>query len=173
MSLVLFALAAGVVAGLVLGGSLGQLARARFAAAGLLLAGAACEFASRWVAGPAGAVLLIAGYVLLIAFALRNLATAGMVLVAIGLLANLVVISVDRGMPVRGLPAGSIYGWRHHGERPGDRLTGLADVVRIQPLGEMVSAGDIVLCVGVATVVATRMRPSRRLPLRRAPSTTP
>ena len=82
---------------------------------------------------------------LLIGFALRNAGLTGMVLVAVGLLANLTVIAVDRGMPVRGLPAGVSDGWRHHGERPGDHLTGLADVVRLTPLGETVSAGDIVL----------------------------
>jgi hypothetical protein len=104
---------------------------------------------------------MIAGYVLMIGFALRNVAVTGMVLVAAGLLANLTVIAVDRGMPVRGLAAEVSDGWRHHGERPADRLMGLADVVRT-PLGETISAGDIVLSLGVATAVVSLMRPRRR-----------
>jgi hypothetical protein len=106
---------------------------------------------------------LIAGYLLLVGFALRNLAITGMVLVAMGLLANLTVVALNGGMPVRGLPAGTTYGPRHHGQRPGDRLTGLADVVHLPALGEIVSPGDLVLGLGVATVVVTLMRPSRRL----------
>ena len=47
--------------------------------------------------------ILLAGYVLLICFAVRNAGLTGMVLVAVGLLANLAVIAVDGGMPVRGL----------------------------------------------------------------------
>jgi len=162
MSLVVVALTAGVVAGLLLGGSFRRLAGTRLRTAGLLLAGAGCEILTRWVGGVTGAVILIVGYVLLLGFAWRNVATTGMVLVAVGLLANLTVITVNRGMPVRGVPPGLTYGWRHHGERPGDHLTGLADVVPVTPLGETVSAGDIVLSLGVATVVASLMRPSRR-----------
>jgi hypothetical protein len=63
---------------------------------------------------------------------------------------------------VRGLPAGVSDGWRHHGERPGDRLTGLADVIPITPLGETVSAGDLVLSLGVATAMASLTRTRRR-----------
>ena len=47
-------------------------------------------------------------------------------------------------------PPACRIGRRHHGERPGDHLTGLADVVHLAPLGETVSAGDIVLSLGVA-----------------------
>ena len=172
MSLVVVALTAGVVAGLLLGGSFRRLAGTRLRAVGLLLAGAGCEILTRWVGGVTGAVILIVGYVLLLGFAWRNVATTGMVLVAVGLLANLTVITVNRGMPVRGVPPGLTYGWRHHGERPGDHLTGLADVVPVTWLGETVSAGDIVLSLGVATVVASLMRSSRRAARPRTESAT-
>ena len=62
--------------------------------------------------------VLVAGYLLLVGFALRNAGLTGMVLVAFGLLANLAVIVVDGGMPVRGLPAGAADGPRHHGDTP-------------------------------------------------------
>ena len=164
MSLVPLALAAGVLAGLILGGRLRQIAVTRLRSVGFLLGGAAAEFAgSRWGAGATGTGILIAGYLLLICFALRNAAVTGMVLVAFGLLANVSVIALDGGMPVRGVPAGASDGPRHHGLRPGDRLTGLADVIHLPALGETVSAGDLVLSLGLATVVAGAMRPSRRL----------
>jgi Family of unknown function (DUF5317) len=162
MALVLVALATGLLAGLVLGGSVRSLARARLHGLGLLLAGAICELGARWIGGGVEAGMVVAGYVLMICFALRNAGLTGMVLVAVGLVANLAVIVVDQGMPVRGLPAGVSDGWRHHGERAGDHLTGLADVVRLAPLGETVSAGDIVLSLGAGTAVVALMRPRRR-----------
>ena len=163
MPLVVLALAAGVLGGLVVGGRFRHLTGARLRSLGLLLGGAGCEFVgSRWIAGAVGTGVLVAGYLLLVGFALRNAAVTGMVLVAFGLLANLTVIALNGGMPVRGLPAGADYGPRHHGERPGDHLTALADVVRLAPLGETVSPGDLVLSLGVATVAAGLMRPRRR-----------
>jgi hypothetical protein len=98
----------------------------------------------------------------LLGVALLNIRVTGMVLVAAGLLSNLVVISVDGGMPVRGLPPGQSAGPRHHGLGPGDRLTGLADIVRIEPLGQTVSGGDLVLSLGAATVTFGLLRPGRR-----------
>jgi len=165
MTLSLIALAVGCAAGLLLGGKFANLWRASLRNAELLLAGAFCEFAGdRWGTGWGGTVVVIAGFVLLFGFAVRNIRLTGMVLVAAGLLSNLTVIALDRGMPVRGVPAGVTVGPRHHGEKPGDHLVGLADVVHVAPLGEMVSAGDIVLAVGVATVIAGLMRPARRDP---------
>jgi hypothetical protein len=163
MLLVVVALVAGTAAGLLLGGRARHLAGSRLRSAGLLLGGAAGEFVgNRWGAGAVGTGIIVAGYVLLVAFALRNAAITGMVLVAAGLLANAAVIALDDGMPVRGAPAGATFGARHHGERPGDHLTGLADVVRVPVIAETVSAGDLVLSVGVATVVVTLLRPTRR-----------
>jgi hypothetical protein len=163
MSLALIALVLGCVAGLAMGGKFANLRRMSLGKVRLLLAGAFCEFAGdRWVSGWAGAVVVVAGFLLLFGFAVRNIKLTGMVLVAAGLLSNLTVVALDGGMPVRGVPAGVTSGPRHHGEKPGDHLIGLADVVHIAPLGEMVSAGDIVLAVGVATVIAGLMRPARR-----------
>ncbi len=163
MSLVIVALLAGVAAGWIRGGRMRYLAGVRLRSVGLLLAGAGCEFVgSRWGSGSVGTTVLVIGYLLLAGFALRNLALTGMVLVAFGLLANLAVIAVDGGMPVRGVPAGAAYGPRHHGVRPGDHLVGLADWVRLAPSSNIVSPGDLVLALGVATVTAGLMRPPRR-----------
>ena len=128
-----------------------------------LLAGAACELVSSlWVSGTAGLVVLIAGYLLLIGFAAGNLAVTGSVLVMVGLLANLAVMAADGGMPVRGQPAASGFGPRHHAERPGDHLTALGDVVSVPALGEVFSAGDLLLGAGVAVMLVTVSRPRTR-----------
>ncbi len=118
-------------AGCGVGGS-AIVAGARLRSVGLLLAGAGCEFVgSRWDGGsrryrPVDRRLRL----LLVGFALRNMAVAGMVLVAIGLLANLTVIAAGRRHARPG-PAG----WcclrpAPPPVRPGDHLVGLADVVR-------------------------------------------
>jgi hypothetical protein len=158
MSLVVIALVAGVGAGLLLGGRPRYLASTRLRWSALLVAGAVCALAGSRL----GTAMIVIGYVLLLAFAFRNLALTGMVLVACGLLANLVVIAIDRGMPISGVPTGTAYGQRHHGARPGDHLLELSDHIRLTPLDLTVSPGDIVLALGVATVTAGLMRPRRR-----------
>jgi hypothetical protein len=171
MWLPLIALAAGALVGFAGGGRPGRLAQIQLRAPWLLVAGAAAELvASLWGAGWPSLALLIAGYGLLVGFAAANLARTGMVLVAVGLLANLAVIAVDGGMPVRGLPPGVAQGARHHGIRPSDHLTALADDVRVAGLGETVSAGDLVLSVGVATTVAAALLGPRRRRVRPAVS---
>jgi hypothetical protein len=158
MWLMVVALAAGLAAGRLLGGRPRFLAGARLRWPALLVGGAACLFAG----GRLGTVVTLVGYVLLLTFALRNLALTGMILVTCGLLANLAVIVVDGGMPVRGVPAGAAHGSLHHGVRPGDHLLALSDHIRVRPLDATVSPGDIVLAAGVATLTAGLMRPRRR-----------
>jgi hypothetical protein len=144
--------------GLAAGGRLSNVLNAPLRDLWLLVAGAALE----WAGGRWGLALVVSGYVLLVAFALRNIRLTGMLMIACGLLSNLVVIAVDGGMPVRGVPVGISLGARHHGQKPSDRLTGLADEVRIAPLGETVSAGDLVLAVGAGAVAFSVIRPARR-----------
>ena len=67
-------------------------------------------------------------------------------------------------MPVRGLPPLASTAGATMANAPGDHLTGLADVVRLAPLGETVSAGDIVLSLGAGTAVVALMRRPRRRP---------
>jgi hypothetical protein len=174
MLLSVIAIAVGCAAGLAAGGSFLNLAQAPVAGVSLLLGGAACEAAAGWWAsGWTGFALVIAGLVLLLGFAARNFKITGMVLVAAGLLSNLTVIGINGGMPVGGVPATATFGPRHHGLRPGDHLPGLADVVSVSFLGQTISAGDIVLAVGVATVVVALLRPARRPPVDPAVRTRP
>lgn len=163
MYLALVAVAVGGLAGMATAGRIGPWGRPALRAIWLLPAGAACELAANlWGRGGLGLGLVTAGYVALITWSAANLRFPGMLLVAVGLLSNLVVITVDGGMPVRGAPPGVALGARHHGESPSDRLTGLADVVHIAPLGQTVSAGDLVLALGAATAAFSLGRPARR-----------
>src|SRR3974390_395881 len=95
MLLSVIAIAVGCAAGLAAGGSWSNAARAPVAGVSLLLTGAACAAAGGWWgSGWIGFALVIAGLVLLLGFAAGNLKITGMVLVAAGLLSNLIVIAV-------------------------------------------------------------------------------
>jgi Family of unknown function (DUF5317) len=167
MLLAVLALGAGALASRLAGGRLGAVKDVDLRWVAALLVGAALELAAGILAGPFGMAVLVAGYVLLVGFAVANIRVTGMVLVAAGLLANATVIALNGGMPVRGVHPGVALDPRHHGERPSDRITGLADVIHVGPVAETVSGGDIVLCLGAATVTWTLTRPDRRRGSRR------
>jgi len=163
MLLAVLAIALGWAAGRRSGGRLSNLAHARVPWIGALAAGTALELAGSFLgSGGFGLALLIAGYLLLFAFAAANVRLTGMVLVAVGLLANLAVFAADGSMPVAGVPGGWSSGSRHRAERPDDHLLGLADVVHVPLVGEVVSAGDILICLGVAAVTWDLMDPTGR-----------
>lgn len=168
MRLVLLATALGAAVGLV------RRRRPRHAAAPrlrlwpVLVAALVLQAGAGRVEG--GLALLLASYVGLVAFTMANLATVGMGLVGVGLALNLAVIAANDGMPVRpaalvragvASPAEAVtleFDGKRHLERPGDRLTALADIVPVRPVGEVVSFGDLVLAVGSADALAHLLR---------------
>jgi hypothetical protein len=172
MLLAIMAIAVGTVASLITGGRFVADRMVRVRGVRALLGGAVLEVAAG-LGGPGavGTALVVTGYALLVAFAVANLRITGMVLVAAGLLANATVMALDGGMPVRGAQSSVAADPRHHAVRPSDRLVGLADVISLGPIGETVSGGDIILCLGAATVTWSLTRPSRRRPPTRARST--
>ena len=116
----------------------------------LLAGGAVLSPIGLWVtAGTASAVAAVAGYALLAGYSWRHRTHPGMTMVLAGLVSNLTVITVNAGMPVRGLSPGISTGL-HHGMTAADRLTGLADVISLPVLGMTVSPGDLVLSLGGA-----------------------
>ena len=115
----------------------------------------------RWIPGDAGLALVVAGYALAAMWALANHRRPGLILVAAGLLANLAVISVDHGMPVRGLPAGVSAGRHHHGLSTRDRLSSLTDDLRLPVLAETVSPGDVLVAAGGAVMAFALVGPTR------------
>jgi uncharacterized protein DUF5317 len=169
MRFTLIALGIGFVLALALGGRPRNLAGRSFSWWLLLPAGLALQVvASQTHGSTAPLVLLLASYGCLVGFATANLRLTGMWMVVLGFLMNALVIGVNHGMPVRrsalrtvGVNA-SVQSVKHHAERPSDKLTFLADIIPVTPLGEVLSFGDVILAVGVIDVLVNLMRPPKR-----------
>jgi Family of unknown function (DUF5317) len=163
--LALLAVVMGIAAGLFARGSLRNLINARFRWTFLLGIYAAGMIAARFEIRWSFAMLLI-GMVAFVAFAATNaLPVPGMAVVGLGLLLNLVVTANNGGMPYRPsavVSAGAVSsksadlipknGVVQHAERPSDQLMVLADVIPLRPLREVVSAGDVLVALGLGLV---------------------
>lgn len=170
MLLPTLAVVVGLLVGLSTGGKPRWASTHAVRAPWLVVAGVVAEFvAGRWTLGSLGSVLLVGGYGFLLAFVVRNRTLTGMPLVGLGLVSNLAVIVANGGMPVRpqsvvdagitgpaGLPALN-YGPRHHAERASTHLPWLDDRLPLAVMHGVVSAGDVILAVGVVVVVAASM----------------
>jgi hypothetical protein len=169
------ALLLGGVVGLALGGSIRHLATWRFRSWWLLGPGLLGEIAAdRWHLAGLGTVVLLAAYGCLLLFVARNILLVGMGVVAVGLLTNLAVITVNSGMPVHSAAlvkagiaapdqlAAVAYGRRHHPETGGDHLTFLDDRLPLGTVHQVLSIGDLILAVGMGDVIANLVRHPRR-----------
>jgi hypothetical protein len=179
MLIILGAIALGVVIGLALGGSLWRLADVHFRWWPLAIGGLALQLIpvpsaegklDHWLA----LGLLIASYVGLLVFVVANLRLPGFALVGVGFALNLLVISLNGGMPVNAHAleeaSGSGYGAavirldrnggaKHHLARTDDVLVQLSDVIQVGwPVRNVFSAGDIVAMGGIAWVLAGATR---------------
>jgi hypothetical protein len=170
-------LALGILLRLAAGHSFAQLAHVRLRGEALLL-GFLCVQAVLPLVRLTGTAarfafwLWIATFPVLIAIAWRNRAHPGMAVIALGLLLNLVAVSVNGGMPVMGAAAAAaglrgqlvlpIGDFVHVVGTAATRLPWLADVV---PLPGPVwarfvpSAGDLLLYAGVVAFLAA-VKPS-------------
>ena len=165
------AAAAGLLIGMLGGGSIRRLGERRFLWWPLLAVGVLFQLPFLDALGFGG---LLASYACLLAFATANIRMAGMGLVAIGIALNIIPIAVNRGMPVdrEAIVAAKIttssglrnidLDRKHHLRRPSDRLVVLSDIIPIAPLREVISFGDVVLAVGVANVLYHLVRPRLR-----------
>lgn len=170
MILVLVVIGLAVIAGLIAGGSLMPFQRLQVHWWGAALAGLALQgvpFTSD-LGRTLGPVLLVSSYGLLLAFAWVNRRLPALWLVIAGLAMNLLVIGANFGMPVsagaleiagarpEGLARDGTF--KHHLMGPDDHLTPLADVIGIpQPIGAVLSVGDLFLYSGVAALVVSVM----------------
>lgn len=175
MALTLVALLVGAAWGLLFGGDLRHLATWRIRSWWLLLPGVGLQVvADRFSLGDLGAVALAGGYLCLLVLALRNAVLVGSGIVALGLACNLLVVTVDGGMPVRAsaIAAAGIapeneapsltFGHRHHLETSADRFRFLDDGVPIGVAHEVASVGDLILAVGIGDVTMNMVRRPRR-----------
>ena len=148
----------------------------------VLATGLAIQIALEYASPPrrywhsVGFGLLVASYVLVLAFCGRNLVLRGMGIVLIGVACNALVIVLNQGMPVK-IPAE----WRdrtwtqatvkHHPQQPGERLLILSDIIVVKhPWDNVFSYGDLILIVGLCDVFynASRDPERRRKKARRA-----
>jgi Family of unknown function (DUF5317) len=183
--LILILLALAVLVGFVAGGSLEPFQRLQIHWWGAALAGLVLQGLPLTTdLGPWGPVALLGSYGLLLAFALVNRRLPALWLVIAGLAMNLLVIGVNGGMPVsasaletagaRPEDLGAEGSLKHHLMGPDDVLTPLADVIGIpEPVGAVVSVGDLLLYAGVAGLIVSVMLgysvENRRPPPRRFP----
>lgn len=177
MVLVLAAFVIGGIVGIALGGRLGNLANVHYrwwplAIAGLVLQVIPVPHAWAHQRGM-GAALLAASYLLLLVFVALNVRSPGFPLIAIGLLLNGIVITVNSGMPVTGAALRAASGGRmeaavarleseggakHHLAVPSDRLLPLADRLGVgAPIRGVFSVGDVLWIAGAAWAVAGGM----------------
>ena len=173
MSFTAVALVVGIVAGLAAGGRPSNVSRRRLRLVWLLAVSALLQVVAEVFDVPAtvGLVMVLASYAGLSAFAVANIRLIGMPVVLVGLLANLFVISVNGGMPVR---ASAIvasraatpselstldFGAKRHLSTDDDLLVQLGDIIPVRPSREVLSFGDLILAFGVANVIFRLLKP--------------
>ena len=164
------------------GGRLGHVADLRLRAWPLLVAAVAIQLGLGWAPTPLRWALVVACCAAVVGWLLANLAQVGMraplALLLIGILANVVVIGANQGMPVstsalvaagRSAQTDVAHGYlyKHTAMTPATSLAFLGDRVPVPGIEEVLSAGDLVMLVGLAGIAfaATRPRRSVRRPV--------
>ena len=166
IALVAGALAAG--AGVLAGGSLDSLAATKLAALPFLFAGLALQLIflfwdPSWLTDGISLGVLITSNLLVMVFIWLNRRLPGMLIAGAGLVLNILVISLNGAMPVSP-EAARVAGGEDfvssdikHASLDGDTLLPwLADILPIPKLGFVLSAGDVVLIVGIARLTYAR-----------------
>jgi hypothetical protein len=169
---------AGVAAGLVRGGALAGLAgpevRSRWLALGCLAVQATVVLLP--MPGAGGIVLLVAALATLLGIARANGRLAGVPLLALGLLLNLLVVLANVGMPVSAAtleragihleqPAPHRPDAKHVLDRGDARLGLLGDRLAVRPLRAVTSYGTVIELAGLFLLLQYLVRgpgPSRR-----------
>ena len=167
----LWAIPAGMLAGLLLGGRLEKLSTFRFrwgavAVAGLLVQVALFTEAGHALAGAlAPAIYLVSTLVVFVAV-LRNIRLPGMALVALGSMSNLAAIAANGGaMPAdpaalayAGLPAEDHLNSVVLAEPALRPLTDVFALPAWLPFANVFSVGDVLIAAGIAWTIAATMR---------------
>ena len=172
-------LALAVLAGLVMGLARhpagAHAVRPRVEQIGLLGVGAALNALSVLLSGPAALVALVGSLAVLISVAYANRRLTGVAVIGVGLLLNLVAVTVNDGMPVRpgALMAAGLadegevveVSEPRHLERADDPLPVLGDVLPVPFADEVVSFGDLIVVLGAADAVRELSRRRARRPV--------
>lgn len=167
------AIVGGILAGLIVGGRLGNLAEREVRRWPLLGIGVGLQLVLSVADPPGGFGLLVLSYAALATFAVVNLHYVGMPIFLLGLGLNVVPILVNGGMPVRpeAIVAADIvgadeldtidFGPKRHLETDDDRVVFLADIIPVSPFKQVLSFGDLIMSVGVANILMRLMQPLR------------
>ena len=188
----LYAIVVGIVLGFVLGGRLSGLATLDFKWAPLAILGLAIQIVL--FSGPVsdrigdlGPVIYVGSTALVLLVVLRNLRIAGMPLVALGAVSNLLAIVVNGGYMPASPEAASAAGraeattYSNSAILDGAVLAPLTDIFALPawlPFHNVFSIGDVLIGVGVAMAIVVAMRrgapkaggASRNLPQPRTPA---
>jgi hypothetical protein len=110
---------------------------------------------------------LVGSYVLLLAFAGRNVVLRGMSIVLIGIACNAAVITLNTGMPAKYPPEWRTKSFakptvKHHPQKDGEKLLFLSDIIPVRPSRQMMSFGDLILAIGICDVAYNASRDPRR-----------
>lgn len=177
MKLVLPSFLLAVAIGYARGGRLATLGQVHLRWQGLAIVGLALQMLL-WPGGSWPLVYLYVSFVVLAAFAISNIRTAGVVLILVGIALNFLVIVANQGMPVSEAAivnsgqASTLEelvndgGAKHHLASADDDLRFLGDVIAIRPLQQAISVGDVFTYGGVIVLIIAGM--GRRTPGRSA-----
>jgi hypothetical protein len=167
----LWAIPIGIAVGLLVGGRLGYLSSFRFrwgwlAVAGLLVQVVLFSPSGDALAGDLGPPIYFGSTAAVLVAVLRNLRQPGLVVVALGSLANLAAIGANGGF----MPA-SAEALATAGLPPGDHLNSivvanpalqpLTDIYAIPaglPMANVFSVGDVLIALGIIWTIAAVMR---------------
>jgi hypothetical protein len=159
---------------LVTRGSYARLSAVRWHFGLILFAGLAIQIALEYVTIPRehwhdlGFGLLVASYVLILAFVARNLVVRGMGIVFIGIACNALVITLNQGMPFKVPADWQGKSWveatvKHHPQQSDDKLKFLSDIIVLKkPFDSVLSFGDLILVVGLCDVAYNASRKPKR-----------
>jgi len=169
MKLILLTFVGAIIVGLLAGGRLRGLSTVRLRWPYLALVGIVLQLLP--IGGWAENALVMLSFALLCVFAVLNIRQPGFVLVLIGLSLNLLVISVNQGMPVSDWALVKsdqqdtltylIHhgGAKHHLATSDDDLRFLGDVIPIpSPVSQAASVGDLTMYAGAAWFIVSWMR---------------
>ncbi|MCJ7436879.1 MAG: DUF5317 domain-containing protein [Acidimicrobiia bacterium] len=175
--LVLTVVAAAIVV-LVTWGDPRRLARLKISGVWLLFVGLAIQVGIEVIDIPKDQIetlgygLLMASYAFILAFCFVNLSTRGFGVIAVGIALNALVIGLNQGMPTGAIgndPAGNRVekpieqSVKHRPESDSDLLGFLGDkIVLPEPFDEVLSAGDLVIAVGICELAYFGTRRRRR-----------
>lgn len=157
------ALGLGLLGGLALGGRVAHLRAFRLVWLPLLLVAVGVRLLAP-VADGLAAIAYVLAFACIAAVAARNAAMAGMPLIAAGAALNLVVVALNRGMPVSAEAIGTAGAVMPldalHLTATADTTLGmLADILPLAPLHAVYSVGDVLIALGGAALAFRAVRP--------------